>query len=164
MTTNKFQPFLSVRWKMSSLSCQLRPSPRNLCLLDQMANGKFEKKGLLFTVNLYSVSLVYRYAYLFKGMEDLHLDQRIMQVLSLANVLLSGSKTKYRARHYGVIPLGPRSGLIQWVEGVTPLFALYKRWLQRQAANGSQGKGEKGNIKLSSRNILVISKNSLLFI
>ncbi|EFX69271.1 hypothetical protein DAPPUDRAFT_228726, partial [Daphnia pulex] len=90
-----------------------------------------------------------RYAYLFKGMEDLHLDQRIMQVLSLTNVLLSDSKNRYRARHYGVIPLGPRSGLIQWVEGVTPLFALYKRWLQRQAANIVQGKGEKDNTATS---------------
>lgn len=77
-------------------------------------------------------------------MEDLHLDQRIMQILSLSNVLLSDSKNRYRARHYGVIPLGPRSGLIQWVEGVTPLFALYKRWLQRQAAHAAQGKGDKG--------------------
>lgn len=80
-------------------------------------------------------------------MEDLHLDQRIMQVLSLTNVLLSESKNRYRARHYGVIPLGPRSGLIQWVEGVTPLFALYKRWLQRQAANTTQAKGDKGKRK-----------------
>ena len=91
-----------------------------------------------------------RYAYLFKGMEDLHLDQRIMQILSLANVLLRSSDGKrnssgYRARHYGVIPLGPRSGLIQWVEGVTPLFALYKRWLQRQAASHSSSAGAKDN-------------------
>ncbi|KAK4037743.1 hypothetical protein OUZ56_029772 [Daphnia magna] len=56
---------------------------------------------------------------------------------------LSESKNRYRARHYGIIPLGPRSGLIQWVEAVTPLFALYKRWLQRQAANTTKGKGEK---------------------
>lgn len=99
------------------------------------------------------LSCVFRYAYLFKGMEDLHLDQRIMQVLSLANVLLeedSLGESLYRARHYGVIPLGPRSGLIQWVEGVTPLFALYKRWLQRQAASSTQGKGEKGYYYLSS--------------
>ena len=94
-----------------------------------------------------------RYAYLFKGMEDLHLDQRIMQVLSLTNVLLQAdgfkAKSGYRARHYGVIPLGPRSGLIQGVDGVTPLFALYKRWLQRQTAasnSANQGsKGEKGS-------------------
>lgn len=50
-------------------------------------------------------------------------------------VMLSyrGSHELYRARHYSVTPLGPRSGLIQWVDGVTPLFALYKRWQQREA-------------------------------
>ncbi|CAM4848859.1 unnamed protein product, partial [Rotaria magnacalcarata] len=36
-------------------------------------------------------------------------------------------------RNYTVIPLASRSGLIQWVEGATPLFTLYKRWQQRQA-------------------------------
>ena len=40
---------------------------------------------------------------------------------------------EYRARHYSVTPLGPRSGLIQWVEGATPLFGLYKKWQQREA-------------------------------
>ena len=44
-----------------------------------------------------------------------------------------GSHDLYRARHYSVTPLGPRSGLIQWVDGATPLFALYKRWQQREA-------------------------------
>ena len=39
----------------------------------------------------------------------------------------------YRARHYSVTPLGSRSGLIQWVDGATPLFGLYKRWQQREA-------------------------------
>lgn len=39
----------------------------------------------------------------------------------------------FRARHYSVTPLGSRSGLIQWVEGCTPLFGLYKRWQQREA-------------------------------
>ena len=38
------------------------------------------------------------------------------------------------ARHYSVTPLGPRSGLIQWVDGAVPVFALYKRWQQREAA------------------------------
>jgi PI-3-kinase-related kinase SMG-1 len=96
-------------------------------------------------------------------MEDLHLDQRIMQVLSLTNVLLSDSKNRYRARHYGVIPLGPRSGLIQWVEGVTPLFALYKRWLQRQAANIVQGKGEKGKRIIYEIYPIICSKKCFLF-
>ncbi|XP_034180761.2 serine/threonine-protein kinase Smg1 isoform X1 [Osmia lignaria lignaria] len=77
------------------------------------------------------------YTYLFKGLEDLHLDERIMQFLSICNTMMSkkvDSKKVYRARHYSVIPLGPRSGLIQWVDGVTPLFVLYKRWQQRESA------------------------------
>ncbi|OXU25637.1 hypothetical protein TSAR_001094 [Trichomalopsis sarcophagae] len=84
------------------------------------------------------------YTYLFKGLEDLHLDERIMQFLSICNTMMSKnndntSKKVYRARHYSVIPLGPRSGLIQWVDGVTPLFALYKRWQQRETAMGNKG-------------------------
>lgn len=75
------------------------------------------------------------YNYLFKGLEDLHLDERIMQLLSIANTMLRmpGIDDNYRARHYSVIPLGPRSGLISWVDNVTPLFGLYKRWQQREA-------------------------------
>lgn len=77
-----------------------------------------------------------RYTFLFKGMEDLHLDERIMQLLSICNGLLArgGGGSCPRARHYAVTPLGSRSGLIQWLDGVTPLFALYKRWQQREAA------------------------------
>ncbi|KAK2716792.1 hypothetical protein QYM36_007065 [Artemia franciscana] len=80
------------------------------------------------------------YGYLFKGLEDLHLDERVMQILEITNTMLASSKVKfanpaeYRARHYAVVPLGARSGLIQWVPDVTPLFGLYKRWQQREAA------------------------------
>jgi PI-3-kinase-related kinase SMG-1 len=85
--------------------------------------------------------LYYRYTYLFKGLEDLHLDERIMQFLSIANTMMQRnsltSESMYRARHYSVIPLGPRSGLISWVDGVTPLFGLYKRWQQRETATVS---------------------------
>lgn len=87
-----------------------------------------------------------RYTYLFKGLEDLHLDERIMQFLSIANSMMSKSKdsngtlSNYRARHYSVIPLGSRSGLISWVDGVTPIFALYKKWQQREAANPRKDK------------------------
>lgn len=78
-----------------------------------------------------------RYTFLFKGMEDLHLDERIMQFLSISNAIMACRSDApgngcYRAHHYSVIPLGPQSGLISWVDGVTPLFALYKKWQQRQ--------------------------------
>lgn len=78
-----------------------------------------------------------RYAYLFKGLEDLHLDERIMQLLSIINSMFCKiNKTEtihYNALNYSVTPLGPRSGLISWVEGATPLFTLYKKWQQREA-------------------------------
>ncbi|XP_058442712.1 serine/threonine-protein kinase Smg1 [Malaya genurostris] len=79
-----------------------------------------------------------RYSYLFKGLEDLHLDERIMQFLSIANLMMTksidcnGNITYYRAEHYSVIPLGPRSGLINWVDNTVPIFSLYKKWQQRE--------------------------------
>ncbi|TDG41569.1 hypothetical protein AWZ03_012007 [Drosophila navojoa] len=77
-----------------------------------------------------------KYTFLFKGLEDLHLDERIMQFLSISNAIMATKNDTphscYRAHHYSVIPLGPQSGLISWVDGVTPLFALYKKWQQRQ--------------------------------
>ncbi|KAF6202801.1 hypothetical protein GE061_003204 [Apolygus lucorum] len=72
------------------------------------------------------------YTYLFKGLEDLHLDERIMQFLSIANSMLK--EPHLQAHHYSVVPLGPRSGLISWVENVTPIFSLYKKWQQREAS------------------------------
>lgn len=83
------------------------------------------------------------YNYLFKGLEDLHLDERIMQLLNIANTMLRTPwlENSYRARHYSVIPLGPRSGLISWVDNVTPLFGLYKRWQQREASAQSAKNG-----------------------
>lgn len=76
------------------------------------------------------IVILYRYTYLFKGLEDLHLDERIMQFLSTANSMLKDESL--RARHYSVVPLGPRSGLISWVDSVTPIFSIYKRWQQRE--------------------------------
>ena len=46
-----------------------------------------------------------------------------------------GEHAVYQARHYSVTPLGARSGLIQWVDGATALFSLYKRWQQREAVS-----------------------------
>ncbi|XP_055626781.1 serine/threonine-protein kinase Smg1 [Toxorhynchites rutilus septentrionalis] len=90
-----------------------------------------------------------RYSYLFKGLEDLHLDERIMQFLSIANLMMTksidcnGNITYYRAEHYSVIPLGPRSGLINWVDNTIPIFSLYKKWQQREA---QQKKDKPGSV------------------
>ena len=76
------------------------------------------------------------------GLEDLHLDERIMQFLSIVNTMFTKVNQKeqphFQARHYSVTPLGSRSGLIQWVDGAVPLFGLYKRWQQREAVLQAQ--------------------------
>lgn len=72
----------------------------------------------------------------------MHLDERIMQFLSIVNTMFTKvnqqESPRFHARHYSVTPLGTRSGLIQWVDGATPLFGLYKRWQQREAVLQSQ--------------------------
>lgn len=84
---------------------------------------------------------MFRVAFLFKGREDLHLDERVMQFLRLCNVMLQPGKGKhrqsvaaYQAHHYAVIPLGPRSGLIKWVEGATPMFHIYRKWQMKEVS------------------------------
>lgn len=100
------------------------------------------------------------YTYLFKGMEDLHLDERIMQFLTISNTMMAKSSEKtnhnvYRARHYSVIPLGLRSGLIRWVDGTTPMFSLYKRWQLREAAMT--------NMKQSTNTAVVLRPSELFY-
>ncbi len=60
--------------------------------------------------------------------------QQLVFVLNLLCLPSRRHQTqKYIAKDYAVIPLGARSGLIQWVDAVTPLFGIYKRWQQREA-------------------------------
>lgn len=77
-----------------------------------------------------------RYQYLLKGHEDLRLDARIMQLLRAVNgTLQSNRATRTRglsARHYAVIPIGPRVGLIQWLDGLHSLYSIYRAWQRRQ--------------------------------
>ncbi|MGH0124210.1 UNVERIFIED_CONTAM: hypothetical protein FKN15_024639 [Acipenser sinensis] len=65
-----------------------------------------------------------------------------MQFLSIVNTMFTKVNQQesphFQARHYSVTPLGTRSGLIQWVDGATPLFGLYKRWQQREAVLQAQ--------------------------
>lgn len=79
------------------------------------------------------------YSYLFKGLEDLHLDERIMQLLTTSNGLLSENKTTalrgMRARTYAVIPLSDHSGMIQWVNDATSFFMLFKKWQKRESTS-----------------------------
>ena len=54
-----------------------------------------------------------RYTYLFKGLEDLRLDERVMQLLRVCNGMFRSSGcNQYTVTEYSVTPLGPRSGEI----------------------------------------------------
>ncbi|KAF9583795.1 hypothetical protein BGW38_008502, partial [Lunasporangiospora selenospora] len=78
-----------------------------------------------------------RYTYLFKGLEDLHLDERIMQLLRISNGMLQRDKEsasrQLNARHYAVIPLSDNSGMIQWVESTVSLYTIIAKWQSREA-------------------------------
>eukprot|EP01133_Synstelium_polycarpum_P007489 gene7489-8762_t len=77
------------------------------------------------------------YSYLLKGREDLHLDERIMQLLNIIDQMLAAATTSerraslgtLRTRNYAVVPLSRSSGLIQWVESAVPMFSIYKNWI-----------------------------------
>eukprot|EP01087_Luapelamoeba_hula_P010436 TRINITY_DN2769_c0_g1_i1.p1 TRINITY_DN2769_c0_g1~~TRINITY_DN2769_c0_g1_i1.p1 ORF type:complete len:426 (-),score=46.64 TRINITY_DN2769_c0_g1_i1:86-1363(-) len=70
------------------------------------------------------------YTFLLKGHEDLRQDERVMQLFSLINTLLSNDR-ETAGRHlsiqrYAIIPLSPNSGLIGWVPNHDTLHALIK--------------------------------------
>lgn len=134
--------------KLSSMKCTFVPLPGNDCDSDKdLVIDSFDDILTILPTKTKPKRLSVRasdgrkYTYLFKGLEDLHLDERIMQFLKIANIMmLKRGKGDYSARHYSVVPLGPRSGLIQWVEGAIPLYSLYKRWQQRQQSNDAAAK------------------------
>ncbi len=67
----------------------------------------------------------------------MHLDERIVQFLHICNMMLSDKvrdALPYIARNYSVTPLGARSGLIQWVDGATPIFHIYRKWQIREVS------------------------------
>uniref|UniRef100_A0A5K3FKM1 Non-specific serine/threonine protein kinase n=1 Tax=Mesocestoides corti TaxID=53468 RepID=A0A5K3FKM1_MESCO len=79
------------------------------------------------------------FPYLLKCLEDLRLDSRVMQLMRLTNIAFrsSGREGVTTTKTYSVTPIGPKAGLIQMVQGAVPLFNLYKRWQQRQAADAN---------------------------
>lgn len=85
--------------------------------------SKTRPKKLSFLANNGKV-----YHYLFKFQEDLHLDERIMQMLNVTNSILCQNSFQigFKARHYAVTPLGHKSGLIEWVDHTLPMYEIYR--------------------------------------
>jgi FKBP12-rapamycin complex-associated protein len=70
------------------------------------------------------------YQYGLKGHEDLRQDERVMQLFSLVNTLLSVDTNSFKRRlhiqRYSVIPLAPNAGLIGWVKDSDTLHVLVR--------------------------------------
>ncbi|KAJ3547494.1 hypothetical protein NM688_g5399 [Phlebia brevispora] len=70
------------------------------------------------------------YQFVLKGHEDLRQDERVMQLFSLVNNLLSVDidcfKRRLHIQRYPVIPLAPQAGLLGWVQDSDTLHVLIK--------------------------------------
>ncbi|KAF8637601.1 hypothetical protein AX17_002670 [Amanita inopinata Kibby_2008] len=70
------------------------------------------------------------YQYGLKGHEDLRQDERVMQLFSLVNTLLSVDTNSFKRRlhiqRYPVIPLAPNAGLMGWVQDSDTLHVLIR--------------------------------------
>lgn len=70
------------------------------------------------------------YQYVLKGHEDLRQDERVMQLFSLVNTLLSVDTASFKRRlhiqRYPVIPLAPNAGLLGWVQDSDTLHVLIR--------------------------------------
>ncbi|KIY73583.1 atypical/PIKK/FRAP protein kinase [Cylindrobasidium torrendii FP15055 ss-10] len=70
------------------------------------------------------------YQYLLKGHEDLRQDERVMQLFSLVNNLLTVDTSSYMRRlqiqRFPVIPLAPNAGLLGWVQGSDTFHVLVR--------------------------------------
>ncbi len=78
------------------------------------------------------------YQFLLKGHEDLRQDERVMQLFGLVNTLLLNDRDCCRQelniQRYSVIPLSPKSGLIEWVPNCDTLHALIKDYRDSKKA------------------------------
>ena len=88
-----------------------------------------------------------------QGREDLHLDERLMQMLQSANAALQADElAAYRSLHartFAVIPLGPKTGLIEWVDHSMPLFGVYRAWQRRTARPAGDPRGASRQLQTS---------------
>ena len=96
-----------------------------------------------------------------QGTEDLRLSEALMQFLGAANSLVAGSghsrgrQAGLQARTFGVIPVGPQAGLIEWLQDARPIYSIWQAWHQRTALRTgsihSTGMGTPGHSFLHPR-------------
>ena len=85
------------------------------------------------------------YAFLLKGREDLRQDERVMQLFSLINQILSEDRQTAKEQNnielYPVIPLASSAGLIGWLCQAETLYTLIKDYRKAHNISVTQEKG-----------------------
>eukprot|EP00760_Papus_ankaliazontas_P025907 PhM_4_TR2918/c0_g1_i1/m.12668/K08873/SMG1; serine/threonine-protein kinase SMG1 len=79
------------------------------------------------------------YTYLVKGKEDMHLDERVMQLLSVLDRYVQldeqCARRGYHVQHYPVVPLSDLGGLVCCVDDVSSIYALHRQYARRQKSS-----------------------------
>ncbi|KAJ9099964.1 hypothetical protein QFC21_003972 [Naganishia friedmannii] len=69
-----------------------------------------------------------KFVFLLKGNEDLRQDERVMQLITLTNLLLSHNSDAFSRQlfiqPYSAVPLGPNSGLLSWIPNTETIMQL----------------------------------------
>lgn len=69
-----------------------------------------------------------KFVFLLKGNEDLRQDERVMQLITLTNLLLSHNSEAFSRQlfiqPYSAVPLGPNSGLLSWIPNTETIMQL----------------------------------------
>lgn len=73
--------------------------------------------------------------FLVKGGEDLRLDQRVQQLFSVMNEILSNdpaaAKRRLAIKTYQVVPMTTKVGIIEWIENTKPLKEIIEEQLAK---------------------------------
>jgi len=123
---------VSFATKLMVISSKQRPRRLVLCGSDGI-DYQFVLKGIVPLSHLYvELMILTRYLAIchFLGHEDLRQDERVMQLFSLVNTLLSVDTDSFKRRlniqRFPVIPLAPNAGLLGWVKDSDTLHVLVR--------------------------------------
>ena len=121
---------VSFATKLMVISSKQRPRRLVLCGSDGI-DYQFVLKGIALLSDLYVelTILTLSFCHLL-GHEDLRQDERVMQLFSLVNTLLSVDTDSFKRRlniqRFPVIPLAPNAGLLGWVKDSDTLHVLVR--------------------------------------
>lgn len=78
------------------------------------------------------------------------MEERLLQLTLLISSILQhdpGNKAgQLKIRRFAVTPLGPRMGLIEWVQHTKPLYQIVNSWQKFAAERAALSAGDQGSL------------------